>query len=224
MPSVSPRLRASVGDHFPNRQPVQSLEHDTLLKMVPDIVYKLSEEFAQDITSERQVVYILVEIRKLLEKKDDLDKYPDLKLCCDWATHPKLDRKSAQRIAMLFDRYEAKYRRDGVGVNQAEIPELVEFCEHSRFRAQFIEACESNDVPTGALRNDDWWRFFLEQFSEVVRDCPLEAKGDSTTHVTRVTASAISPESIGVWGRQFAICWTWYRNDTITPGTAVSLF
>lgn len=198
--------------------------HVRLPEMVPDIAYKLTQELAQEISSERQVVYILVEIRKLLESKDELDKYPDLKLCCDWAAHPKLDRRSAQRIVMLFDDYESKYRREAVGVHQAEIPELVEFCGHTRFRAQLIQACESNAIPTAALRDDVWWQLFLEQFSEVVRDCPLEAKSDSTTYVTGVTASAISPESIGIWGRQFAICWTWYRNDTETPATAVSLF
>jgi hypothetical protein len=118
----------------------------------------------------------------------------------------------------------AKYRREGVGVNQAEIPEWVDFCEHRRFRAQLIEACESNCIPTTGIRADSWWRLFLKQFSEVVKDCPLEAKADSTTYVTRVMASAIPPESIGVPNRQFAICWTWYRNDIETPETAVSLF
>lgn len=170
------------------------------------------------------MVYILVGIRKLLEKKDALDKYPHLKLCCDWAVHPKLDRKSAQNITMLFDQYEAKYRCEGVGVNQADIPELVNFCEHTRFRAQLMEACKSNLIPTAAIRADSWSRSSLKQFSEIIKDCPLEAKAESTTYVTRVMAFAISPESIGLSNRQFAICWTWYRNDIEVPGTAVSLF
>jgi hypothetical protein len=51
--------------------------------MERDIVHKLTEELAQNINSERQVVYILIEIRKLLEKEEALEKFPDLKLCCD---------------------------------------------------------------------------------------------------------------------------------------------
>lgn len=39
---------------------------------------------------------------------------------------------------MLFDQYEAKYRGEGGGVSQADMTELVEFCEYTRFRAQFI--------------------------------------------------------------------------------------
>jgi hypothetical protein len=190
----------------------------------PDIVRKLIAELGQPITSERQIVYILVELRKLLEKNETLDRYRTLKLCCDWAVHPKLNLASAQVITKLFDDYEAKYRREAVGVVQANIPELIEFCEHTRFRGQFVEACEANGIPADAPRDDEWWRSFLTQYSEVVRDCPIEARADNTKYVTRVTASAIAPESIGITNRQFGICWMWERRDLEAPGTMVSLF
>jgi hypothetical protein len=194
--------------------------------MERDIAYKLTQELDQQIISERQVVYILVELRKLLEKKGMLKeaRYRALTFCCDWTVHPKLDRDSARLITELFDRYETKYRRQAVGVSQADIPELVEFCEHTRFRSQFVDACESVAITAVAPKNDEWWRSFLTQFSAVVRDCPLEAKPGSTTFVTRVTASAIDPASIGIFNRQFAICWQWERKDIEIPGSVVSLF
>jgi hypothetical protein len=80
-----------------------------LLEMGRDIVQKLAEEFALRITSERQVVYILVELRKLLEKRGTLQSYRALELCCGWAAHSKLDRSSAREVTKLFDRYEAKH-------------------------------------------------------------------------------------------------------------------
>ena len=194
--------------------------------MERDIVYKLTQELTQPIVAERQVVYILVELRKLLEKKGMLKdvRYRVLRLCCDWTVHPKLDRDSAQEITELFDRYEAKYRHEAVGVSQADIPELVDFCEHTRFRAQFVDACELMGIPAHASTDDEWWRSFLTQFSEVIKDCPLEAKPGSTAYVTRVTASAVDPRSIGIVNRQFAICWQWERKDNETPGVVVSLF
>lgn len=192
--------------------------------MESEIVRKLNAELGRSITSERQVVYILVELRKLLEKNETLDRYRTLKLCCDWAVHPRLGLASAQVIARLFDDYEAKYRREAVGVAQADMPELVEFCEHTRFRGQFIAACEANGIPADAPRDEEWWRSFLTQYSEVVRDCPIEAKADNTKYVTSVTASAIAPESIGITNRQFAIRWMWARRDIEAPGTVVSLF
>jgi hypothetical protein len=141
--------------------------------MRPDIVHKLAKELDEQISSERQVVYILVELRKLLEKEGTLRdaRYRTLRFCCDWIVHPKLDRDLAQAIIELFDQYEAKYRQEPVGVSQAGIPELVEFCEHTRFRAQFVAACVSLGIPTASPNNDDWWKPFLEHFSEVVRDC-----------------------------------------------------
>ena len=194
--------------------------------MKQDIAQKLMREFGQQITSERQVVYILVELRKLLEKNATLDlpRYRALKTCCDWAVHPALSLASAQVITKLFDEYEMKYRIEPLGVAQSELPELVEFCEHTRFRAQFIEACEANGILADAPKDDDWWRAFLTQYSEVVKDCPIEANAHNTTYVTRVTASAIAPESIGITNRQFAICWMWERRDIEVPGTVVSLF
>ncbi len=194
--------------------------------MERDIAHKLTQELNQQIISERQVVYILVELRKLLEKKGVLkdERFRVLRFCCDWTVHPKLDRDSAQVITGLFDRYEAKYRREPVGVSQADIPELVEFCEHTRFRAQFVDACESIGISAMAPNNDEWWKLFLAQFSEIVRDCPLEAKQSGTTYVTRVSASAIDPASIGIMNRQFAICWQWERKDSEIPGSVVSLF
>jgi len=194
--------------------------------MTPDIVYKITKELEQEIVSERQVVYILVELRKLLETKgwDKNEGYRALMFSCDWAAHSRLNRESAKAITMLFDQYESSYRREPVGVSQAGIPELVEFCEHSRFRTQFIEACERNDIPVVALRDNDWWRSFLKHFSEVVRDCPIEAKPETTTYVTRVTASAIDPTSIGIFNKQFAICWLWECRDREHPNTVSSLF
>jgi hypothetical protein len=37
--------------------------------MTPDIINKITRELEQEIVSERQVVYLLVELRKLLESR-----------------------------------------------------------------------------------------------------------------------------------------------------------
>jgi len=180
-----------------------------------DIVAKLTEEFSQPIGSERQVVYILVELRKLLELMGTLDNYETLKLCCDWAVHPKLDRQAAQRIVKLFDAYEAKNRQERIGVQQADMPELSGFLEHNVFRREMVAACEANQVPAAPLLDDDWWRSFLVHYTEVVKDCPIEAKAENTTYVARVTAQAVTEGLTAVImpTRQFGIQWSWYFKD-----------
>jgi hypothetical protein len=190
------------------------------------MAHKLSQELGQTITSERQVVYILVELRKLLEKKGLLkeERFRALRFCCDWTVHSRLDRDTAKIITELFDRYETLYRQEPIGVSQAGIPELVEFCEHSRFRQQFITACQAVDIATDTICNDDWWREFLAQFLEVVRDIRVEAKPRATKYVKWVTASVIDPQSVGIFNKQFVIFWMWKCHDRDAPGSVVSLF
>jgi hypothetical protein len=194
--------------------------------MEPDIVSKLNRELGEPITSERQVVYILVELRKLLELQKTLDDYWTLKLCSDWAVHPVLDRATAQVIVSRFDDYEAKYRRDNVGVSQAEMPELTDFVEHKAFRSELIAACQRYEVSAGAFLDDASWRSFLVHYTEIVRDCPFEAKSETTTYVTRVTAQAVTPEMTAVImpNKQFGIQWTWFRKDIEVPNLVMSFF
>lgn len=191
-----------------------------------DIVAKLTEECRRPIRSERQVVYILVELRKLLELKGTLDSYETLKLCCDWAVHPKLDRNDAQKIVKLFDAYEAKYRREHVGVQQAEMPELSDFLEHNKFRRQIVEACDANQIPPTAVLSDDWWRSFLIQYTEVIKDCPIEAKANNTEYVVRVTAQAVTQELTAAImpSREYGILWNWYLKGEDRSNQVMSFF
>lgn len=194
--------------------------------MQDHIVAKLTAEMSQPIGSERQVVYILVELRKLLELMGTLDKYQTLKLCCDWAVHPKLDRQAAQRIAKLFDEYEAKNRQERIGVQQADMPELSGFLQHDLFRNEMAAACEANQIPAAPVLDDDWWRSFLVHYTEVVKDCPIEARAENTKYVARVTAQAVTEGLTAAImpTRQFGILWTWYFKDRDRPDHVMAFF
>jgi hypothetical protein len=73
--------------------------------MTPDIVSKLSIELSQPITTERQVVYVLVQLRKLLDGRPEKAKpsYDSLRLYCNWVVHTSLINKTAQRIVKEAD-------------------------------------------------------------------------------------------------------------------------
>ena len=71
------------------------------------IVEKLRRELEHEITTERQVVYLLAEIRKLLELRRERKKYFALNFYCCWALHTKMDRQGAQRILKRFDKAHA---------------------------------------------------------------------------------------------------------------------
>jgi hypothetical protein len=98
----------------------------------PDIIEKLNRELEQDIVSERQVVYILVEARKLLEQQGTLHNFRALKLCIDWAVHPKLRGPDAQGVLRQFDAYDAEYQKSGVTMAEFKLEPLHEFMSHRR--------------------------------------------------------------------------------------------
>jgi hypothetical protein len=58
--------------------------------MIPDIITKLQRELARPVVSECQVVYLLVEIRKIIDAEPDPRPWKALKLYCDWAVHTEL--------------------------------------------------------------------------------------------------------------------------------------
>lgn len=67
-----------------------------IVEMKKDIWSKLRRELNEPISSERQVVYILVELRKLLELSGSDEHFPALNFYCDWALHAVLDQEGAQ--------------------------------------------------------------------------------------------------------------------------------
>src|ERR1700722_19466113 len=74
--------------------------------MKDDIKAKLRKVLTRPISSEEQVVYIMVELRKLMEINGDADNFPSLLFHCDWVAHPVMDRKAAKHIVSLFDKHQ----------------------------------------------------------------------------------------------------------------------
>jgi hypothetical protein len=58
------------------------------------IVDKLRAELQKGIETEAQVVYVLVEARKLIEHSERPESYLPLQFYFDWALHTRLDSRS----------------------------------------------------------------------------------------------------------------------------------
>ena len=74
--------------------------------MEDDIVRKLRVELERGLSTESQIVYVLVKIRRLLDLDQDLGSdsgYSALRLCCNWAVHVELSHSQAQNIVKLID-------------------------------------------------------------------------------------------------------------------------
>lgn len=168
--------------------------------MTTDIAEKINGELAQDIVSERQVVYILVETRKLLEQEKVLEKFDALKLRADWAVHSKLRGPQAQEILKYFDAYEREHRKTGITVAEYDFEPLHEFMAHTMFQAELVESLSPYGVNVDRFAEDVFWQSFIQDYTSVIQDCPLEVvdykKTEFVTHVSGLAWSKEMAESM----------------------------
>jgi hypothetical protein len=180
-----------------------------------DIVEKLNAELAQPIRSELQVVYILVEARKLLEQQGTLDAFRGFKLCGDWAVHPKLRGPDAQQILIFFNAYEAEYAKSGVTVAEFQTRPVQDFLSLKSFREEMIASLRPYGVEVDRIASDEFWKPFVQCYMSVIQDCPLEAWEQNAAYVTHVSAQAW-PEDMaaGIFPGKRVVQWNWTLTNT----------
>jgi len=161
--------------------------------MTEAILKKLTAELNRGIDTEVQVVYLLVGIRKLIERDALEGKYPRLKFHCDWALHSMLDRAEARSILRKFDAAHALLKGE---VQLHDLPgtlknEVHRISQMESFSEELLQFLESYDLPPLTQHRSDGWMHFLYLYTRVIEDIPLvvrQAATDSNPrHITEVT-------------------------------------
>jgi hypothetical protein len=184
----------------------------------PALIEKLTRELSEPITTERQVVYILVELRKLMEHNGDAVDYFALNFYCDWAVHTKLDRRGAGRIVERFDKYQAlielsQSTPEG-NVPGADLSVLIEVestVRLERFREQLGTYLKRGGLPCAIADDDRHWANFLSYYVRVIEDCPLICR-KRLQHVEEVTVSVIETmtgKGAEQAGYNVRLAWQW---------------
>jgi hypothetical protein len=182
------------------------------------ILRKLQEELAQDITTERQVVYILAEIRKAIEQSGELKNYYALDFHSSFALHTKMDRIGAQRILQRFDQAHALL------VNKQPLPpelrrEIEQTIRLERFRSDLKAFLTANNLPTRLFTEPDAWPRFIHHYGNIIDECELAIKGDGAKlkSIDRVTVRLQTASSTvdTPFGRQllFRLRWISHGKD-----------
>jgi hypothetical protein len=125
---------------------------------------KLSDQILRGITSEPQVVYLLVGIRKLIDRDSTFGKYPDLYFHCNWALHASLDRKPAQALLKVFNEAHAFFRDNSASKKlpnelRREVDRISQMKDFESQLSQFLEDYEL--PPMTYISPDGWARFFF---------------------------------------------------------------
>lgn len=149
------------------------------------IVGKLAHALSERIATEQQVVYMLVELRKVLDRRrsERLPDYQNIRLCCDWIVHVSLHGDAAQKLVSEAEEIYAKSTQG-----------TLTDSEKSSFRDRFTLKSLRNelDVLFGELGlprfREEQWNSFLSCFLGVIEDCPLSLRSaqQSTAKIDEV--------------------------------------
>ncbi len=135
-----------------------------------EIVEKL-DRFLQrhnDLKEECEVVYLLVELRKLLDRDREqykLNNYSLVRFHADWVVHTKKEyiTSAMKEIMTKIDNSIDVYPKDG-NINFLLLPE---------FRGELKQLLEKYDLPSEFIKNDGDWMKFILALTQVLVDQPL---------------------------------------------------
>ena len=145
--------------------------------MKKEIRRKLTDQLNEGIKTEVQVVYLLVGIRKLIERDAKGEKYRNLNFYCDWVLHSELDRSGAKAILLEFDKAHP-LRKSGIDLPQDLRKEIDDISRMRFFEKELAGFLDSYDLPPIA-ENVDGWSHFFHLYTQVIQDIPLMVKAPS---------------------------------------------
>jgi hypothetical protein len=150
------------------------------------IVEKLKLELKGEINSERQVVYILVEIGKLLEHEKAKKAYPAITFYRDWAVHTRLDlSEQADALVRSFDEYIASNNKTA----SARLKELV---TPQTLRRQLGAYLRLHHLTFSSCTDGILWKRFVKYLAGVIDETPLHCSlRNKTARITHHVESVM---------------------------------
>jgi len=139
-----------------------------VFKMQDELLRKINDALSSAITTEMQVVYLLVEIRKLLDR----DNYtqPTIRSFSNWVVHTSLEHKAEGTTQVLQEFDEC------VSLTIEENKGPGTFPQHyslRNFRDGLQTFLAAYTLPTQLTDDDTTWQTFCRLYSDVVSDCPI---------------------------------------------------
>lgn len=157
------------------RETSEGLSRGRLLHLAHRVTYEMKDEIIEKIrgvldrpfTQEMQVVYLLVEVRKLILR----EKYQDglLMTFCNWAVHEELTLPRPGPTLVLKELEELVARAE----EGKEPSKPLEQVSGAGFRESLTRFFATFDLPQELTNNADDWRRFTNLYSSVVTECPI---------------------------------------------------
>jgi len=138
--------------------------------MKEQIVEKLKNFLSErpSITEEFEVVYIMVELRKLLDRERERsasNSYSLVRFHADWALHTRKDHitPAMRKIMNNIDKAINIYPKNG----------NIDFLLMPEFRKELTKLLEEHDLPNEFCKNDAKWMNFVVALTQILADQPI---------------------------------------------------
>ena len=134
------------------------------------IVEKLNKFLStrQNITEEFEVVYIMVEVRKLLDREREQNKTNKdslVRFHADWVLHTSKDRITTpmREIMQKIDDSIDTYPKNGD----------IDFLLLPEFRTELLQLLDEYNLPNKFCKSDSNWLTFMSALTQVLADQPI---------------------------------------------------
>jgi hypothetical protein len=148
--------------------------------MEDELLFKIRAVLDRGITEEMEVVYFLVEARKLMYRTSEYDE-PTVRMYANWAIYSELSQKRTT-TKRLLDAFETEYVEQYINGRTWRSTAYETFDE---FRAALNTFLVNANLPIHTVEDDEDWTLFVMLYGRVISDCPITLTGH-TTHISKV--------------------------------------
>ena len=180
--------------------------------MKDDIVAKLKTHLSVPVDTECAVVYLLVEVRKLLGMNQPNRNLSTLSMYCHWAvhvdlTHAKTTGEFLEKIDCFVRNKVHGFEADGKCSFNDEQDLFRDFSSLDTFRGELSCFLNSYDLPTSLCDDTRSWHRFISAYASVIEAGTLSAgKVQETKAIKEVTFTKLpSSENDALFGIQWDV-------------------
>jgi len=159
-------------------------------EMTNDIIEKLRKHLVGGVRTECRVVYLLAEIRKMLEDEKPNPRPLALWMFCHWALHVNLSRSgTTSHFLHRIDAFTINKNIRGLPEPDGKFSFIDEHNLNKdllflgNFRQQLRDFLQSNKQSTRLCDNDKSWFRFLSAYAGVMEDGTLSIEGANNLRV-----------------------------------------
>lgn len=125
------------------------------------------------LTEECQIVYLMVEIRKVLDHEKSGSKYPLLKFYSDWTVHTEKDRISPEIKQMMEVMYKtAEADIANPALRKAGSP-IMQFAYMEGLGQEMKSFLENHGVDSSLAQNEMRWIEFIKLLVKILENQPI---------------------------------------------------